>query len=195
MKTILVKCNKCGKDIQKSKYEYDRRIRLGKNKFYCNNSCSSLDNEVLRKNVSFAKENPQSFLQVARKSEKYKKFYEKKKEEKKFQLFKEFVRRAKMRNVKSNKGCDITFEFLKELWFEQKAICPYSKRNMTLDESENTSPSTASLDRIDSSKGYIKGNVEFVCLSVNFAKSDFTKNQILEFFDTNSKENLIEYLI
>lgn len=43
-------------------------------------------------------------------------------------------------------------------------------------------PYQASLDRIDSSRGYVKGNVEFVCLAVNFAKSTFSKEQMLEFF-------------
>lgn len=44
------------------------------------------------------------------------------------------------------------------------------------------SPYQASLDRIDSSKGYIEGNVEFVCLAVNYAKNGFSKEQMIEFF-------------
>lgn len=42
-------------------------------------------------------------------------------------------------------------------------------------------PKRASLDRIDSSKGYIKGNVQFVCHMANVAKNDYTYEQMIEF--------------
>ena len=42
-------------------------------------------------------------------------------------------------------------------------------------------PRKASLDRINSSKGYVKGNVEFVCSSINLAKNSFTREQMKEF--------------
>jgi hypothetical protein len=41
----------------------------------------------------------------------------------------------------------------------------------------------ASLDRIDSTKGYIKGNVEFVCLAINYAKNKFSKEDTLTFLN------------
>lgn len=37
----------------------------------------------------------------------------------------------------------------------------------------------ASLDRIDSTKGYVKGNVEFVCLAINYAKNNFKKEEMM----------------
>jgi hypothetical protein len=50
----------------------------------------------------------------------------------------------------------------------------------------------ASLDRIDSSKGYIKGNVEFVCLAINFAKNDFKKEEMKSFIkEIISSQNTI----
>jgi hypothetical protein len=39
----------------------------------------------------------------------------------------------------------------------------------------------ASLDRIDSSKGYIEGNIEFVCLAINYAKNGFSKEETQNF--------------
>lgn len=39
----------------------------------------------------------------------------------------------------------------------------------------------ASLDRIDSSKGYIEGNVEFVCSAINLAKNNFSKEAMVSF--------------
>jgi hypothetical protein len=45
----------------------------------------------------------------------------------------------------------------------------------------NMNPRQPSLDRIDSSKGYIEGNVEFVCVSINYAKNGFSKQQMIDF--------------
>jgi hypothetical protein len=59
-------------------------------------------------------------------------------------------------------------------------VCPYTGKKMSL--GKETSPYSASLDRIDSSKGYMKGNVEFVCLAVNLAKQSFSREQMMTFF-------------
>jgi hypothetical protein len=42
-------------------------------------------------------------------------------------------------------------------------------------------PTAASLDRIDSTKGYIAGNVEFVCRFVNLGKSDLSREEVMKF--------------
>jgi hypothetical protein len=39
----------------------------------------------------------------------------------------------------------------------------------------------ASLDRIDSQKGYLKGNVRFVALMANLARADFRDRDLLIF--------------
>ena len=39
-----------------------------------------------------------------------------------------------------------------------------------------------SLDRIDSTKGYIEGNIQFVCSWVNLAKGTYSNEMILEIF-------------
>ena len=49
---------------------------------------------------------------------------------------------------------------------------------------------TASLDRIDSSKDYLVGNVEIVCMAVNLAKNNFNKKDMIDFI----KEIKIEYI-
>lgn len=41
-------------------------------------------------------------------------------------------------------------------------------------------PRRGSIDRIDSSKGYVKGNVHFVCCIVNYAKGRWTLDQFRE---------------
>lgn len=75
---------------------------------------------------------------------------------------------------------DITPEYLKQLWDSQHGICPYTGFDMEL---IGNSLNQASLDRIDSTKGYIKGNVEFVCLFINLAKNKFPKEDVQEFIE------------
>ena len=42
---------------------------------------------------------------------------------------------------------------------------------------KKANPFKASLDRIDSTKGYTEGNVQWVCLAVNQMKSDKTEEE------------------
>lgn len=39
----------------------------------------------------------------------------------------------------------------------------------------------ASIDRIDSAKGYVAGNVQLVCKAINLAKSAHSNDEILDF--------------
>ena len=49
------------------------------------------------------------------------------------------------------------------------------------------SPDRASLDRIDSSKGYVKGNVQFVSYMANCAKNEFTSAKLKHFCESMVK--------
>ena len=53
----------------------------------------------------------------------------------------------------------------------------------TLEYNKTKSLMKASLDRIDSSKGYVEGNVEFVCCAINLAKNDFCKEAVVDFLN------------
>lgn len=82
--------------------------------------------------------------------------------------------------------CNIDTNHLKEVWENQKGVCPYTGIRMILPESKKAfrkcrSIEKASLDRIDTTKGYVKGNVEFVCQGINFAKHDYSKEEVLQF--------------
>lgn len=52
-------------------------------------------------------------------------------------------------------------------------------------------PDRASLDRIDSKKGYIKGNIQFVALIVQLAKNDWDEKVIYEFAEAIKKPTQI----
>lgn len=99
--------------------------------------------------------------------------------------FKRFFNWSKRHARTMKKEFSITLEYIKEVWDNQNGICPYTKMPMHLGTSTlqyKFTPTTASLDRIDSSKGYVVGNVEFVCTFVNYGKNRFCKEEVLDFF-------------
>ena len=101
--------------------------------------------------------------------------------------FRQHFKLARRRVKTHGRECTITLEYLKELWEKQGARCPYS--GWELDNPETTAhwdeyqlhPKRASLDRIDSSIGYVPGNVQFVSVIANFGKRDFPEEKLLEF--------------
>lgn len=61
----------------------------------------------------------------------------------------------------------VSIEELASLWYDQDAKCALTQRRMTTAIND---PDAGSLDRIDSTKGYIAGNVQWVCAWVNIMK-------------------------
>lgn len=60
---------------------------------------------------------------------------------------------------------DVSAEYLSELWSEQRGRCAYTGWELQFRE-----PRTASLNRIDSSRGYEIGNVQWVHVDINQMK-------------------------
>jgi hypothetical protein len=79
---------------------------------------------------------------------------------------------AKIRNLEYN----ISNEFLWNLFLKQDRKCVITGYDINFAESyaSEVISQTASLDRIDSSKGYVEGNVQWVHKDVNRLKSDWT---------------------
>lgn len=81
-------------------------------------------------------------------------------------------------------GEDVTGDYLLELWETQKHRCPYTGDELILKHHRGRGEklvNQASIDRIDSSKGYIRGNIEFVSLMANYAKNSWTKQALIDF--------------
>lgn len=68
---------------------------------------------------------------------------------------------------------DVDCEYLDVLWKTQKRRCFYSGRPLEIMK-------TASLDRIDSSRGYVKGNVQWVHVDVNRAKWEMSSDEFID---------------
>lgn len=68
---------------------------------------------------------------------------------------------------------DLTMAYLVSLYEKQKGCCAISGRSLSLGSvrTGEYEKDTLSIDRIDSSRGYIQGNVHLVTLQVNYAKN------------------------
>lgn len=77
----------------------------------------------------------------------------------------------------------IDIHYISELWKNQNGICVLSGRLLSLPSSNKEYQKfkhTASLDRIDSSIGYIPGNVQWVHKDINFMKNNWPEKELLE---------------
>ncbi len=85
--------------------------------------------------------------------------------------FNHIIKGAEERELEFN----ITIEYIYNLFQEQKGICKLTKRPIKYNSQTRDSESrTASLDRIDSSKGYVESNIQWVHKDINFMKQDFS---------------------
>lgn len=170
-KITYLKCSACNKDICKRKAEIDRQKRKGRTNFYCDTSCAGKHNcSHLEKYQGKFNDN---LIPDNRRSE--------------HSDFKWYIKTAKQR-----RECDVDVEYLKNLWEEQKKTCPFTGVVLELrthTSSDKAHPYSASLDRIDNSKGYVKGNVRFVALMFNIARNTFTDGEVIEFCKLVAKEH------
>jgi hypothetical protein len=87
--------------------------------------------------------------------------------------------RGRARQV--NLPCDVTAPLLRKMWKDQKRLCWYTQREMTIGISTPKNPDMdqVSVDRIKPSKGYVKGNIVLCCRWVNSAKGQGTLKELL----------------
>lgn len=72
----------------------------------------------------------------------------------------------------------ITPEYVQELWEKEDRRCALS--GLPIDWKGIRNEQTASLDRIDSSKGYVEGNVQIVHKHVNMMKQAYSNEYFIE---------------
>ena len=72
---------------------------------------------------------------------------------------------------------EVTIGYLWELYKSQEGRCNLTGDEIKLSRGKSQS---ASLDRIDSSKGYIEGNIQWVHKDINLMKMDFSQKHFIE---------------
>jgi hypothetical protein len=153
-------CDNCGIEFQKPQSEINRNQKLNRKNF-CSRNC------VGKHNIkNFPKErtyNPHALRKV-KPGDDYTKY------------------RYHFRNInKRNKEVDVTIDDLKEIWEYQNGICPYLGIKLILSSYSKINKNhiySASLDRIDSSKGYVKGNIQWISRSINFMKNNMSDQEV-----------------
>lgn len=80
---------------------------------------------------------------------------------------------SRKRSAKMNFDMDIDLEHLVELWIKQRGRCTLTGLIMSFSagSQQDKNPYSCSVDRIDNSKGYVKGNVRLITHWANNAKS------------------------
>lgn len=168
-KQIEVICNGCNLVFLKTLSEIKRSTN---NKHYCSLSCCAKYNN----NGKYLK--PENRYDISKHS---------KNQLDKYTKFRWYLKHTKQR---VNKEFNLTLKDLEYVWEKQQGICPYTNIKLKLkthsDKALNTFDNPfefASLDRIDSSKGYTSDNIEFISVGVNYLKSNFTKEQTISFIN------------
>lgn len=170
---VKIKCFECGHDFLKFKSDIVRSEKINRPNF-CSKECRL-------KNIRNGSQSDYY------KNYKYAitKFCGSRQDE--FSPFRRFTSISRKQDrIKLYGNPTITVQYLKRLWERQNGRCAYTNIKMILPRNTKEyitvhSLKKASLDRIDSSKGYIEGNVEFVCQGINYAKNSFTRKQMKEF--------------
>lgn len=94
------------------------------------------------------------------------------------------IRNAGTRNLTFH----ISKEYLWSLYEQQDGKCALSGLSISFAE-KTTEPNEASLDRIDSSIGYIEGNVQWVHKDINKMKMDLPQERFIELCKLVSQEH------
>lgn len=170
---IALNCSICRKPFERARGEVKRNQKLNR-PIYCSRSCAGTGN---LKNIPAELIGSTRFLKRGGRVPN------------EFSPYRQALRIARSRATGCGRDFDLTLQDLKEIWEKQNGICPYTGWAMYLPKSVGEysrrcgedNPRKASLDRIDSSQGYIKGNVQFVCHMANVAKHSYSHDTMVEF--------------
>lgn len=163
---MKIACDGCGKEFDRKQGEINRSLRLGR-KQYCSLSCSGRNTPLVTR--------PSDFPRSVRHLTPGNRLDE-------FSPFRHHLSRLKQRKHE----IDVTVEDLKRLWDEQDGICPLTGWQLHIEPSSKwngnrCTPKSASLDRIDSSKGYLPDNIRWISVMANYAKGGWTDQDVIEF--------------
>jgi hypothetical protein len=98
-----------------------------------------------------------------------------------------YLSRIKSSAAKKCLEFNLDINYLSELFDNQNGKCIFTGRGISFGET-NKDERTASLDRIDSTEGYLKGNVQWVHKEINDFKSNYTDEEFI-----NLCKEIVEY--
>jgi len=171
-KTIELICEACGTEFTRRATEHKRNVQKGRSVF-CSGSCAG--KKVIH-NLD-GKPRTTAGLIPGRPVDEH-------------SPYRYYANKSRARNKKrSADKTGISIDYLKRIWDEQDGTCPLSGVKMFLppntgwwdNKNRVMDQWVASLDRIDSSRPYEEGNVQFVCFMANMCKNKFSDEDVVEF--------------
>lgn len=173
MSKIDLVCQWCGKNFKRERGEHNRNTKLGR-RVFCSLSCTAKQQNADEPDYLLKNRDNFKTIKGARALDKY-------------SSFRYFYKRIKHSHKHKGRAYNLTLQDLKDLWEKQQGICPYTGWKLILPLSSggwktlDAPELKASLDRIDSSKGYIGGNVQFTSVMANWAKNNLEEDKLLKF--------------
>lgn len=173
--------------------EREYRIVNSKKLLYCNRCKKWLDEDLFNIDNSNLHNNKGNKCLHCKNCQikKYKNYLNRTASDKEFALRRKLrcaLNGAIRRSKKYNRYIDLNIDFLLYLWEKQKGKCAITGYDMTFDFYKGRVNSNVSLDRIDSSKGYTKDNVQLVCMAANQMKNDLAMDELI-----NICQDIINY--
>lgn len=166
-KQINLTCPECNKEYSKDLSEYNRNIKKRRSS-YCSLECASKTNfrrNPIKSNFNISKYAANNV-----------------------DMYTDFRYVFKSLKSRMHKKCEVSLNDLKEVWELQKGVCPYTgiklkliKHGYRFQDITDERFEIASLDRIDSSKGYEKNNLCFVSTMINFMKNNMSVESSVKF--------------
>lgn len=170
-KYTFVCCSGCGIEFQKENRYVKVAEKKGR-KHYCSLKCQGKATREEKLSEWVNSESNKNFI---------KSMAGNKKDE--YSPFRVLLKSCRTRTNKGGnpKGdFDLDLHYMKQLWEQQSGKCAITGVDLKLESSYNKNYQ-ASLDRIDSSKGYLKGNVRYISVSTNWLKNNLNDEHIKEF--------------
>lgn len=156
----LYKCTKCG-EVKPNK------------EFACHRKATGRG----RKYTTRCKACARAYDKITNKEEKNRKSIQYRRKHRLYNVFSASKGNARKKEIEHN----LTQSFINKLWERQKGLCYYTGKPMDLDISDGRDNSNSiSIDRVDSSRGYIIGNVVLCRWVVNRIKNNLSIEQLLE---------------
>lgn len=173
-------CKNCKDKYVKDAKEHKRTILRGYNTF-CSKKCLS---EFQRQNQNQYTEHLQAWYTSERNKEHLVKLQKQSKEkyDETERGIRELLKRARNSAKKKSLDNTLTLDQIKQIWDNQRGVCQYTGWQLQFPICKlNKTPYTASLDRIDSDKGYVAENIQIISVMANYAKNDFNEEIMKEF--------------
>ena len=158
-------CQHCGVEFEKPLSEIKRNEKLNRPNF-CSRTCVGKNN---CKNLGDRLGDYKQIMGYNRHGDDFTKF------------------RYHYRNMSKRKHeVDITIEDLRVQWEEQNGKCPYTGVQLILSTYKKIYKNpiySASVDRKDSRKGYVKGNIIWISRVANWMKNDMSEEMVNDFIN------------